>query len=198
MSYWKPEDVHSPRSYWRLHRVLHDSGEGGWSIAEGQWENDGLWKERLAIRWNGTTDAEIGNPQSRGLPTWFIVPEGDVEAYLRVALDEKDIRYIQRGSEDGVLILKGHQAYKLYEVLNLFVGDCEKLLPESIPEETRKSLLTGDGIARMLSLATQALFNLLDNKSDEAMKMALEWKAGAPTPRAAAAHQTAPSGPYVR
>jgi len=37
------------------------------------------WDKRLAvgIRWNGDqdSDADVGNPQSRGLPTWFILPE---------------------------------------------------------------------------------------------------------------------------
>jgi hypothetical protein len=27
------------------------------------------------MRWNGTEDYPLGNPQSRGLPTWFIVPD---------------------------------------------------------------------------------------------------------------------------
>ena len=75
MSYVKPEDVKSPKSHWRLHRVLHDGGEYEWSAAEGQWENgEGLWVKRLALRWNGSSDAERGNPQSRAYATWFIVP----------------------------------------------------------------------------------------------------------------------------
>jgi hypothetical protein len=74
MSYIKPDAVDSPRSRWRLHQVLYDGGEGGWSAAEGQWDNDGLWTEVLAVCWNSSTDAEIGNPQSRDFATWFIVP----------------------------------------------------------------------------------------------------------------------------
>ena len=74
MSYVKPQNVNSPKSRWRLRQVLHDGGEGGWSAAEGQWDDDGLWGEVLAIRWNGSEGAEIGNPQSRGLATWFIIP----------------------------------------------------------------------------------------------------------------------------
>ena len=74
MSYVKPEDVHSPKNRWRLRKVVHDSGEGGWSAAEGQWDNSGLWSDVLAVRWNGGAGAEIGNPQSRGLATWFILP----------------------------------------------------------------------------------------------------------------------------
>ena len=85
MSYVKPQVVNSPKNRWRLRRVLHDDGEGSWSAAEGQWDNDGLWGEVLAIRWNGTTGAEIGNPQSRGLATWFIVPE-EIEGPLREAI----------------------------------------------------------------------------------------------------------------
>ena len=74
----EPENVNSPKRRWRLHRVLHNTGHGekGWSAAEGQWEYpDGVWREVLAIRWNGNSDAEIGNPQSRGCATWFIVPD---------------------------------------------------------------------------------------------------------------------------
>ena len=82
MSYVKPQNVDSPKSRWRLRRVLFDGGEGGWSAAEGQWDNNGLWGEVLAIRWNGSGSAEIGNPQSRGLATWFIVPE-ELEGALR-------------------------------------------------------------------------------------------------------------------
>ena len=74
MSYVKPGDVDSPKNRWRLRRVLYDGGERQWSAAEGQWEDDGLWGDALAIRWNGSTGAEIGNPQSRGLATWFIIP----------------------------------------------------------------------------------------------------------------------------
>ena len=28
----------------------------------------------LAMRWNGNKENPLGNPQSRGLSTWFIVP----------------------------------------------------------------------------------------------------------------------------
>jgi hypothetical protein len=35
------------------------------------WDN----KYRLAIRWNGSKDNPIGNPQSRGFGTWFMLPK---------------------------------------------------------------------------------------------------------------------------
>lgn len=85
MHYVKPEDVRSPKNRWRLRKVVRDGGEGGWSAAEGQWDNDGLWSDVLAIRWNGSAGAEIGNPQSRGLATWFIVPE-ELEDVIRQAI----------------------------------------------------------------------------------------------------------------
>ncbi len=88
MSYVKPQNVDSPKSRWRLRHVLYDGGEGSWSVAEGQWEDSGLWREVLAIRWNGHADAEIGNPQSRGLPTWFIIPD-ELAGPLREELPEE-------------------------------------------------------------------------------------------------------------
>ena len=85
MAYVNPEAVSSPKSRWRLRRVLYDGGEGNWSVAEGQWENDGFWGEVLAIRWNGSSGSEIGNPQSRGLATWFVLPE-ELEQPVRGAI----------------------------------------------------------------------------------------------------------------
>lgn len=84
MSYVNPKHVISPKNRWRLRQILHDGGEGNWSAAEGQWEDDGFWKDVLAVRWNGDNGAEIGNPQSRGLPTWFIVPEELETVFRRV------------------------------------------------------------------------------------------------------------------
>ena len=34
------------------------------------------WRDlSLGIRWNGEPSSPLGNPQSRGIPTWFIVPD---------------------------------------------------------------------------------------------------------------------------
>ena len=74
-NYITPDKVVSPRQHWRLIRVLQ-TGEQGDSngdrvaIAIGTWDDD----MRLAMRWNGDDDSPIGNPQSRGLPTWFMMP----------------------------------------------------------------------------------------------------------------------------
>ncbi len=83
-SYIRPTDVHAPRRRWSLICVLFDGGpsdpEKGAkghhnsspnSLAIGRWDNEPV----LAMRWNGNETNPLGNPQSRGLPTWFIVPE---------------------------------------------------------------------------------------------------------------------------
>jgi hypothetical protein len=70
--YIKPQDVHAPKRRWSLIQVLFDGGPGGNSLAIGRWDNHPV----LAMRWNGDdSTAPLGNPQSRGLPTWFIVPD---------------------------------------------------------------------------------------------------------------------------
>jgi len=73
-----PAEVTSPKRQWRLIQVLHDRGEDGAAVAIGLWEE----KPVLAMRWNGNGKNRIGNPQSRGLPTWFIVPDDFKPAIL--------------------------------------------------------------------------------------------------------------------
>lgn len=76
MAYTKAEDVRSPREHWALIQVLVDQGEspkegeGRWSLAIGEWDG----QRRLAARWNGRDDRLAGNPQSRGIATWFVLP----------------------------------------------------------------------------------------------------------------------------
>ncbi len=76
--YILPENVCSPKQRWSLIKVLHDGGEDGYSIALGRWDNNAC----IGMRWNGGEGSSIGNPQSRGLPTWFIVPENYQESIL--------------------------------------------------------------------------------------------------------------------
>lgn len=77
-SYIKPSDVQAPKRHWQLFHVLFDGGPGESSLAIGRWDGDPV----LAMRWNGTDDKPLGNPQSRGLPTWFVVPEQHVPQVL--------------------------------------------------------------------------------------------------------------------
>ena len=76
--YIRPHEVISPKTRWRLGHILHDGGEGGWSVAEGQWEKDvdGQWGDAIAIRWNGGAGkGGVGHPQAYGKPTWLIIPD---------------------------------------------------------------------------------------------------------------------------
>ena len=81
MSYVDPHKVTSPKDHWKRGTVLYN--KNGWSAAEGEWKEEETWEKVLAIRWNGTGKRKgKGQPQSRGYPTWFIVPE-EIEGALR-------------------------------------------------------------------------------------------------------------------
>jgi hypothetical protein len=87
-AYTDPHNVTSPRvSISNLHPVC-DRGEWEFSVALLDWDH----KPRVGVRWNGGTDADTknpspGNPQSRGLPTWFVLPEEFNPATLQALLD---------------------------------------------------------------------------------------------------------------
>ncbi len=81
--YITPDQVTSPRRSWRLIRVLED-GDKPDSYGNRVAISIGTWDEEVALgmRWNGTEDKPIGTPQSRGLPTWFIIPKRLHEAVI--------------------------------------------------------------------------------------------------------------------
>lgn len=72
MAYMNPLMVLSPKGRIADLDVLHDSGESGFSVAQMTW--DGV-PGSVGVRWNGSEAEGVGNPQSRGIPTWFILPE---------------------------------------------------------------------------------------------------------------------------
>ena len=88
--YITPDKVVSPRRNWRLIRVLQTGEQTDRygqrvAIAIGTWhEDDENADTVLAMRWNGNKDWPIGNPQSRGLPTWFIIPKRLNEAVIDI------------------------------------------------------------------------------------------------------------------
>jgi len=81
MPYINPSTVLSPKNVVAEVEVIHDTKVGGWSVAKLLWKN----KPALGIRWNGDDSQSIGNPQSRGNPTWFVVPEELAEVILSKA-----------------------------------------------------------------------------------------------------------------
>jgi predicted membrane-bound dolichyl-phosphate-mannose-protein mannosyltransferase len=73
MPFIPSSEVTSPQESWHLIKVIYDAGEGNIAVAYGEWENESV----IAIRWNGTNEPNkgLGNPQSSGHPTWFILPK---------------------------------------------------------------------------------------------------------------------------
>lgn len=79
MDYIDPRTVLTPRGTITELAVIYDGGEHGWSLARMKWEGDPI----IAMRWNGgrpkqippSNKPSIGTPQSRGYPTWFVLPK---------------------------------------------------------------------------------------------------------------------------
>ena len=88
MDYTNPREVRSPKVNITNLEPIVDKGIWDYSVALLDWDK----KPRLAMRWNGGKgeDGKIhpGNPQSRGLPTWFLIPENYDLAFLK-AINEK-------------------------------------------------------------------------------------------------------------
>ncbi len=117
MGYVDPATVWSPKASIRSVEVLYNRGqkEESWSVARIVWKD----VERIGIRWNGDeSDRGIGNPQSRGNATWFILPEelesavldkvedlshrgpgGLIEKYAEMASDQAREREAEEWSE---------------------------------------------------------------------------------------------------
>lgn len=84
MAYIEPATVLAPKASIRSVEILYSTGNGGWSVARVGWEGS----ERVGIRWNGAEHGPgIGNPQSRGNATWFILPE-ELEKVILEKVDE--------------------------------------------------------------------------------------------------------------
>lgn len=85
MSYISPKDVHSPKKNWKLVDVIIDEGPGRCAYSIGTWDEH----RRIGFRWNGTEENPIGNPQSRGLPTWTMLDEKLHAGVIALAPEEK-------------------------------------------------------------------------------------------------------------
>lgn len=83
-SYKNPKFINSPKGLVEVVEVIYDGqADPAYSLAVIKWEGD----YKLGIRWNiaysewgdyrkeNGQDECIGNPQSRGIPTWFVLPD---------------------------------------------------------------------------------------------------------------------------
>lgn len=87
MAYFDPRMVISPKASVEAGSVsvVYDGGEwqdndawAGWSVAELVWDGNSA----VGVRWNGDGKG-VGNPQSRGVPTWFILPDAIASIVLK-------------------------------------------------------------------------------------------------------------------
>lgn len=90
MPYVNPRHVVSPKKSISNLIPIYDGGvyennreEKGWSVAIMYWDQ----RPAVGIRWNGE-EGSPGNPQSRGLPTWFILPEALTLPVLKALTDQ--------------------------------------------------------------------------------------------------------------
>lgn len=91
MRYIDPHHVDSPKDAVRDLMPVYDGGEEKMSVALLNFRGG----DCVAMRWNGGTvengqKPTPGNPQSRGLPTWFVVDKQFEGAILKTLL-EKDL-----------------------------------------------------------------------------------------------------------
>lgn len=84
MAYTQPEEVISPKANWRLVDVVLDRGEENCAYAIGMWDN----RRRIGFRWNGSNDKPLGNPQSRGLPTWTMLDSALHKSVVKIIESE--------------------------------------------------------------------------------------------------------------
>ncbi len=91
MSYITPNLVVSPKKWVSNLNVIYDGGEHSWSLARMTWDG----RESIGLRWNGGSDDKrfpgIGNPQSRGVPTWFILPDELSEIVVKMVKGKKSL-----------------------------------------------------------------------------------------------------------
>ena len=123
--YIHPEEVTSPKN--RLGgflELIHDEGEGRWCVARVIWDDE----PRVVARWNGDDTNPIGNPQSRGKATWFVVPEELEDPIVDAAMqraEQSSTSLIGRYREMASDTEREQQAHEWSEAL---IGD---------PSETR-------------------------------------------------------------
>lgn len=95
-----PNNAKSPRKRLALKQILYNTyvegKTGGFAIAN--LEYDG--KNVIGIRWNGFDENDEGFPNSRGWPTWFILPKEVALAYVIESKDRNKIELVQATDEN--------------------------------------------------------------------------------------------------
>lgn len=116
MEYTKPQEVVSPKVAVSNLRPIYDGGERNWSAALLDYEQE----PSVGIRWNGHGNRP-GNPQSRGLPTWFVLPKEVRVPVLRSLLANELIgggdipRATAEQAIQRFIALHGEEAYEIVD-----------------------------------------------------------------------------------
>jgi len=118
--YCDPNSVVSPKSSWELKQVIYNTGQGGWSVAHGEWDGDPV----IGIRWNGSdNESGCGNPQSRGHATWFIIPE-DLKSTVLQKIESLTHKLVNcnierpEGYDLGAWTIEASLGQKIIDLLN--------------------------------------------------------------------------------
>lgn len=98
--------VLSPKGLVKNLTVVWDGGEwkkgtnegpwAGWSLVRLEWDG----ADAVGFRWNGGAES-VGNPHSRGLPTWSVMPDlfGELVADF-TERNQPGARHTDRGDDD--------------------------------------------------------------------------------------------------
>jgi hypothetical protein len=101
--YVPPEKVLSPRVAGISNmEVLYDGGPSDadnddyrWSAAMFDWYGNPV----IGLRWNGHSEGMAGNPQSRGMPTWFIVPD-EIADVIKEEINRRSLEWPRKWSDE--------------------------------------------------------------------------------------------------
>ena len=149
MPHIPPRAVISPKRSWHLFHVLIEGEPGHGAYALGTWDDE----PRLAFRWNGTEENPLGNPQSRGLPTWTMLDKRMHEAVIdTLPKDKQAIACTYLEVKGPIMLDVSYHPSGNYTLTETEVG---QILPRDVYE--RDLVVTRDkgefyaGVARYIS-----------------------------------------------
>lgn len=121
--YHDPNTVLSPKDRVQALEVVYDAGpvEKSWSVARLLWENS----PAVGIRWNGDKDNKKGTPQTRGNPTWFIVPPELEDAVLAAVNETRAARQAELAEGYRMMAADRKREAEAEEWMEALVGDID-------------------------------------------------------------------------
>ena len=128
MTYVPPGAVISPKRVWHLFEVLIEGEADHGAYALGTWDGE----RRLAFRWNGNDDNPLGNPQSRGLPTWTMLDKSMHELVIDLLpLDKQSIACTYLGVKGPIYLDISRHPSGNYTLTERYAG---QYMPRDVQE----------------------------------------------------------------